>query len=233
MPKVADLASLQQHDDILAGLTTNLSETRADLENDSAHRAAQAAVAEADEHCASLEREQNGLEDEIAILREKISREEGRLYDGTVNLPKELTDLQQEIASLRSHLSDIEDTELALLDKLEAAETSQKEAHAALGREEAATREKQNRLENIIVKVESEIAATNSERESCRGRLTASLLAQYDDLRRRKGGIAVTHLRAGACTGCRVSVPPSARKRSLDPETPAPCPNCERILVGY
>ena len=233
MPQVADLASLQEYDDILAGLNGELEEARADLEDDEALQAAQAAATEADERCASLEREQRRLEGEIDGLVAKVDREEKRLYDGSVRLPKELEGIQQEVASLRSHLSDVEDTELALLDKLEEAEAARESARNALAREEAASKEKHERLDVAIAGLEGRIEGTTGERDTCRERLTATLVAQYEDLRRRKGGVAVTHLRAGACTGCRVSVPPSARKRALDPEAPAPCPNCERILVGY
>ena len=233
MPQVADLASLQDYDDILARLTADLDEARADLENDEALRAAQKAAAEADEGCATLEREQRRLEGELDGLVARVEREEKRLYDGSVKLPKELEGIQLEVKSLRSHLSDVEDTELALLDRLEEAEAAREEAHAGLEREQGAAREKAERLGGTIARLEGEIAATNDGRDTCRERLTAPLIAQYEDLRRRKGGVAVTHLRAGACTGCRVSVPPSARKRALDPEAPALCPNCERILVGY
>ncbi|MXW25632.1 MAG: hypothetical protein F4Z77_04945 [Dehalococcoidia bacterium] len=233
MPQVADLASLQDYDDILARLTAELEEARADLENEEALRAAEGAVAEADERCAALERDQRRLEGEIDTLVARVEREEKKLYDGSTSLPKELEGLQREIASVRSHLSDVEDTELALLDRLEEAEAARDEAHAGLKREQGEAREKAARLGGVIARLEGEMAATSGERDTCRGRLTATLIAQYEDLRRRKGGVAVTHLRAGACTGCRVSVPPSARKRALDPEAPALCPNCERILVGY
>lgn len=233
MPQVADLASLQEYDDILAGLAAELEEARADLEDDEALQAAQTAATEADERCASLEREQRRLEGEIDGLVARVEREEKRLYDGSVRLPKELEGIQKEVASLRSRLSDVEDTELALLDRLEEAEGARDSARDALAREEAASKEKQERLGSAIAGLEGRIEATTRERDKCRERLTATLVAQYEDLRRRKGGVAVTHLRAGACTGCRVSVPPSARKRALDPEAPALCPNCERILVGY
>jgi hypothetical protein len=233
MPQVADLASLQDYDDILARLTADLDGARADLEDDEALQAARSAVTAAEEQCAALERERRRLEGEIDALVERVEREEKRLYDGSVSLPKELSGIQQEIASLRSRLSDIEDTELALLDRLEEAESAQGEAQAGLEREQAASSEKEKRLGGVIARLESEIATTSRERDTCRGRLTAALVAQYEDLRRRKGGVAVTHLQAGACTGCRVSVPASTRKLALDPEAPALCPNCERILVGY
>ena len=233
MPQVADLASLQEIDDHLARLATDLDEARADLEDDEALASARSALAEGEERCAALEREQRRLEGEIDGLVARVEKEEGRLYDGSVSLPKELAGLQQEVASLRSRLSDVEDTELALLDKLEEAEGAREEARATLGREEAASAEKHTRLGGVVERLEGEIAAKEAERGACQARLTAPLVAQYDDLRRRRGGVAVTHLQGSICTGCRVSVPPSARKRALDPETPALCPNCERILVGY
>ena len=120
-----------------------------------------------------------------------------------------------------------------LIASLEEAEAAREEARAALQREEAASAEKHTRLGGVIERLEAEIAAKQAERETCRARLTAALVAQYEDLRRRRGGVAVTHMQGSICTGCRVTVPPSARKRALDPETPTLCPNCERILVGY
>ena len=96
MPQVADLASLQDYDDILARLTADLDEARADLEDDEALQAAQTAATEADERCASLEREQRRLEGEIDGLVAKVEREEKRLYDGSVRLPKELEGIQKE-----------------------------------------------------------------------------------------------------------------------------------------
>ena len=233
MAQVADLASLQDHDDALARLTAELEGARAELADDGALRAAQGAAAEADERCAALERDQRRFEGEIDGLVARIEREEKRLYDGSVGLPKELAGIQREVASLRSRLSDIEDAELALLDRQEEAEASRGAAAASLAREEAAAEEKRERLGGVIARLEGEIAGTGEARDACRAKLAAPLLAQYEDLRRRKGGVAVTHLRAGVCSGCRVSVPPAARKRALDPEAPALCPNCERILVGY
>lgn len=232
MPQVLDLASLQEHDDALARLNGDLEGARAELGDDDALEAARAAAEEAEARCTSLERDQRRLENEIDALVSRIEREEARLYDGSVGLPKELAGIQQEVASLRTRLSNVEDTELELLDKLEAAEAAREEAKAALAREEAASEEKRTRLGDAIARLEGEIAAAGAARDGCAGRLTPALIAQYEDLRRRKNGVAVARMQGNSCTGCRVSVPPAARKRALDPEVPALCPNCERILVG-
>ena len=233
MPQVADLASLQEYDDILVRLTAELDEARVDLADDEALQSARRAVAEVEERCAALERDQRRLEGEIDGLVARVEREEKRLYDGSVGLPKELAGIQQEIASLRSRLSDIEDTELELLDRLEEAEGAREAARAAVEQAESDSKEKHERLGGVITRLEGEIEATNTQRETCQGRLTAGLVAQYEDLRRRRGGVAVAHLQGSVCAACRVGVPPSARKRALDQEAPALCPNCERFLVGY
>lgn len=233
MPQVADLASLQEYDDILARLEADVAAARSEIEDEGALRAAQTAAAEGDERCAELEREQRRLEGEIDGLVSRVEREEGRLYDGSVGLPRELASIQQEVAGLRSRLSDVEDRELALLDTLEEAEAGREAARATLTREQTAAGEKRERLGAVITGLQRRIEATNADRETCRARLTPVLVAQYEDLRRRRGGVAVTHLQGSVCTGCRVSVPASTRKRALDPEAPALCPNCERILVGY
>ncbi len=233
MAQVSDLASLQDFDDVIARLEGELAEARTELEDDEALVAARGSVDGAEERCAGLEREQRRLEGEIDGLVARVEREEGRLYDGSVSLPKELATLQQEIASLRSRLSNVEDTELELLDSLEEAEAQREEARAALDREQAAWNEKRERLGAVVKRIEGEVTATIAERDACRGRISAPLVAQYEDLRRRRSGVAVAHMQGNTCTACRVSVPPSARKRALDPETPALCPNCERILVGF
>lgn len=233
MAQVSDLASLQDFDDVIARLEGELAEARTELEDDDALVAARGSVAGAEERCAGLEREQRRLEGEIDGLVARVEREEGRLYDGSVSLPKELATLQQEIASLRSRLSNVEDTELELLDSLEEAEAQREEARAALDREQAAWSEKRERLGAVVKRIEGEVTATTAERDACRGRISAPLVAQYEDLRRRRSGVAVAHMQGNTCTACRVSVPPSARKRALDRETPALCPNCERILVGF
>ena len=130
MPQVADLTFLQEYDDILARLDGELAEARAEIKDDEALRTARNAAHEADARCEGLEREQRHMEGEIDALSTKIEREEGRLYDGSVKLPKELAGIQQEIEALRARRSDIEDAELELLDSLEEAEASRAEARA-------------------------------------------------------------------------------------------------------
>ena len=52
----------------------------------------------------------------------------------------------------------------------------------------------------------------------------------YEDVRRRKGGMAVARVIGGTCQGCRITVPEAIRKRAFGTEILAQCPNCDRIL---
>ncbi len=232
MPQVADLVSLQEHDDVLKRLQADLAAAQADLADESALEAAKVGAQEAAEKGEGFEHERRRLEGEIETLSAKIEKEEGRLYDGSIGLPKELAGIQKEIDSLKGRRSRWEDSELEILDALEQAEAEMTATASALAREEAASTGKGGRLATVIAGLEGEIEGVNGERSRCIERLAGPTVSQYDDLRRRKGGVAVTHVQGGACTGCRVGVPSSAQRLALDPDRLAFCPNCERILVG-
>ena len=53
----------------------------------------------------------------------------------------------------------------------------------------------------------------------------------YDQLRRRKGGLAVVEMDSSQCDGCKVRVPAHVLQQLNQAEHVARCPNCERILV--
>ncbi len=59
------------------------------------------------------------LEDEIALVAEKAKGADQKLYSGTVNVPRELTALQDEIASLQRRKGQLEDQELELMEQAE------------------------------------------------------------------------------------------------------------------
>src|SRR5918996_1011853 len=80
----------------LAEVTDMLAELTADVE---------IATKQRDE----LAREQDRLEGEGEILGQKIAREEGRMFSGSVSNPKELSALQAEVASLKKKGAGLED----------------------------------------------------------------------------------------------------------------------------
>ena len=72
------------------------------------------------------------LRDRPVYCGKKLQQAEASLYGGTVRNPKELQDLQAEVASLKKHLITLDADEIAWMEKLEAADASSGNASADL-----------------------------------------------------------------------------------------------------
>jgi predicted nucleic acid-binding Zn-ribbon protein len=79
--------------------------------------------------------------------------------------------------------------------------------------------------------LEKERAGKTAEQAEARAQLGAPDLAQYDQLRRRKGGVAVVEMEGSVCGACGVRVSAHIAQQLSQAEHLARCGNCERILV--
>ena len=68
---------------------------------------------------------------------------------------------------------------------------------------------------------------------SWRDTVDPELLAEYDELRKRSGGIAIARLVGGSCGGCHLRLPAVDvdRIKKLSPDAPAHCEECGRLLA--
>jgi predicted nucleic acid-binding Zn-ribbon protein len=229
MSLINDVCTLQEIDDEVAGLEAAIADIDVRLAHSETLAAAEAAFAEADARFQDLRRAQRALETDVAALDAKITPEEKRLYDGSVRNPKELTAIQHELELLKAQRGQLEDRLLAVMEEFEAADAARRAAEAALA---AARREREQEvaaLETRRRQLAASLAASVARRSEQAARIHPASLRLYDDIRRRRGS-AVARIRGGTCSGCRVAIPESVRRKAFDPATLAQCPNCERIL---
>lgn len=180
-----------------------------------------------------LQRNLKRNEDELAVVEERIKRENDRLYSGEVTGTRELLTLQEEVDGLRSRRSDTENDALELMEAIEEIE-SEVEALAAdavaADAEVADTREQLAEAEAVVqAEIDQEAAARSTEAAD----IAQTALASYEDLRNRMGGVAVARLRNGTCEGCHLGL--SAMELDRIRHAPADemcyCEECGRILV--
>jgi predicted nucleic acid-binding Zn-ribbon protein len=231
-----DLLVVQEHDthaDQLLHRKTSLP-ARAELDKVMARVGAvdaQAAEVEGRRH--ELGRAQQRLEDEIGSLSDKASAHDKQLYSGTIANPRELQSLQDEIAALKRRIGQLEDQELELMEQLEPLDADL----ARLTADRAELDEQAGTLRAAIaeaeVELDGELAAVHAERDAARASVPAELLAEYDQLRHRAGGIAIARLVGGHCGGCHLSLPAVEvdRIKKLPPEAPVHCEECGRLLA--
>jgi predicted nucleic acid-binding Zn-ribbon protein len=152
------------------------------------------------------------------------------LYGGTVRNPRELSDLQADIAQLKQHLSAVEDRGIAALETSESADSALGEATAELEAAEAAWRQEQAELSERSDRLAAEIAVYERQRTEQLAEIEPELVKTYEHVRRAHQGRGMARLDRNLCLGCRISLPVSTVNRARAGAVVVQCPNCERIL---
>jgi hypothetical protein len=231
MGRGEELYGLQQLDSERDANQQRLLEIEAALEDDRALREARRSVEKARRRVQTWQTKQRDLELEIESLSSKMSRSEKRLYGGKVKNPKELSDLQAEIASLKRRRQKLEDTLLEAMINREEAEDARDEAETHLEEVESSWTAQQADLRAERETLERRIEEIERKRDSVVPRIDAETLATYEKVRKRKGGQAVAQIRGDACSACGVTVPPSMEWKLRQGEL-VHCDTCGRILVS-
>lgn len=168
---------------------------------------------------------------ELEDLNNKTKRSEDRLYSGNVKNPKELADLQSEIKSLGRRREALEDDILETMVLIEDAEGEKLAAeevqfHLEAEREVAAPK---------LAKEQNELALRlhhlTQDRKSLAAEIDAAALADYENLRQRKNGVAVAKLRVNQCQSCFTTCSASKMKK-VEEGALVYCGGCGRMLVN-
>jgi predicted nucleic acid-binding Zn-ribbon protein len=189
--------------------------------------------AERQGNLATVQRDQSRLEHEIDMVTAKAANEEARAVSGKVTSPKELTAIQEEVASLKRRQGTLEDE---LLELMEQRETLEAELAELATRREGFTAEQAQvtkARDAALVGIDRELEVERAARDGITSGVGEQLRALYDQVRARQGGIGAAALVGNTCQGCRVSISPVelAALRKLPPEEVKRCENCRRILV--
>jgi predicted nucleic acid-binding Zn-ribbon protein len=225
------LFRLQQIDRQIDRAHARIETIRQALENDielktalTKHEAAQADHYHANNNLKNIEAE-------AGAQKIKIEQAESSLYGGSVKNPKELQDLQKDIASLKKHLVTLEERELEAMLILEKAEESLQNAKTELELLQAKRGSDHKKLIEDQSQLSIEVERLTEERSAASAPIEAHLLQSYESLRNDKRGIAITEVADNACASCgsnlNAALIQSARSLKL-----AYCPSCGRILYA-
>lgn len=230
MSEGGNLHSLQCLDSEADKRRRRLAEVEAAIGESDVLRQAQEAVEAVHARVREWALRQRNLELEIQGLGAKTSRSEQRLYGGTVKNPKELSELQAEIAALKRRREQLEESLLAAMIEVEEAESAESAAQEHLERTQSEWSSQQAKLESEREALGGRLKEIEDARTALLPALKVSDLEMYKALRRRKGGLAVVLLRDGICGGCGVGVTPNLEWKMRQGEL-VTCGNCGRIIV--
>ena len=179
-----------------------------------------------------VQRELTKAEADVELVRQRAARDQARLQAGQGG-HKELGSLQHEIATLQRRQSELEDTELEIMERLETA-TAEVERLSA---EQSALQAQVDEVTAARQAQERELDAERDQLVQQRGTRVSGvdqpLLALYEKVREANGGIGAAMLRARRCEGCRLELNPQdlQRIRAAAEDEVVRCEECGRILV--
>jgi uncharacterized protein len=231
VPTTDTLLELQDTDSVIDRLTKRLTEIKAGLRETDQLSAARQAVHRTAQRIAVQRAARQDLDLADATVADKIQLAEKRLYSGLVKNPKELLDLQNDISSLNRQKTKLDEQLFDAMLQLEEAETAAQQQAAEAAQLETAWQHSQSDLIAEQARLEADLSVQHRDQAAARAQLTAADLALYDQLRRRKLGLAVVELKGQLCGGCGVRVTASVMQQVSQDDQFARCGNCERILV--
>jgi predicted nucleic acid-binding Zn-ribbon protein len=172
------------------------------------------------------------LESAAAAKTIKIEQSEAALYQGANKSPKELSDLQKEIASLKRIRTELEEQQFFRLSEEEALTTEFEERRKVFdGIFEEWQKDNQSLFSELeTLKKEKEKLLT--ERQAVIGQISADSLATYEKLKASKNRIAVTSIEDESCTICGAEITAENIQKAKNSSTLITCPSCGRILYS-
>jgi uncharacterized protein len=171
------------------------------------------------------------LEQEIEAVRARAARDQHRLADGLVP-PKDLSNLQSEIVSLSRRQASLEDEELELMERREAAAAGLAETERDLERAGSELGDAEQRRDDAFADIDDELARSRAQRDERASGVPAELLALYERIRS-SGKVGAARLAGSRCEGCRMDLDrvALAEIHAAGVDTVVRCPECGAILV--
>lgn len=176
---------------------------------------------------------QKDAELEAQALSEQITSKDKELMSGRVTHPKELESLQANVEALRRQRSAVEDGGIEAYQHVEVLGQQLETEQQTLAQIEERWKSGQSELVLEESRYKRAYAQLKQQRDAAAASLPRADLEYYEQLRTRKGGIAVAPLQNSQCGVCHILVPTGvvSAVRSRAGEAVL-CPSCGRVLYA-
>jgi len=205
---------------------------RETLENDLELRTAMNNVASSESAHKSASSLVKESEAEVERQRIKLEQTEASLYSGQVKNPKELQDLQMDVASLKKYLVTLEERQLEAMVHAEETEKKLSDANNKLQQVQSKLKDQNIDLTNESDILHKDLERLESERKAVVGELTESTLNIYEKLRQQNRGIAVAAMMDNSCSACGTTLTQSQHQSARSSDQLFNCPTCGRIIYA-
>jgi predicted nucleic acid-binding Zn-ribbon protein len=219
--------------DALQHRLRTLPETAALADLDARRKALEGTIRDLQVDVSDLTEEQRKADADVEQVKARRRRDQQRLDAGGVTNPKDLEHLQHELVSLDKRVSDLEDAELEVMERLEAVQMDLEHTRTELERTEQRAAELNATRGERLEDLRAQAAKLKEQRAQVVADIPADLLALYDKLREQKGGVGAALLRQRRCEGCSLQIDNQelVAISKLPSNEVVRCEECARILV--
>jgi uncharacterized protein len=179
-----------------------------------------------------LRRELAKAEADVEQVRSRVARNNARLQSGQGSA-KDLQAIQHELGTLGDRQNVLEDAELEVMEKLEAAEARVTELEEQAGGLDGEITEVERRRDQALGGIDAEAGTESGARGDAAAGVPGDLLALYEKVRDAHSGVGAARLYQRRCEGCRLELNPTdiGRIRAAGADAVLRCEECGRILV--
>lgn len=177
-------------------------------------------------------REMTRAEADVDLVRQRAARDRARLDAGTGSA-KDLQALSAELESLARRQAQLEDVELEVMERQEAAQAALVGIEQLLAEVEAGVREAAEQRDAALARLDEDAEHVRAQRAQLVAQVDPGLVELYEQVRADSGGLGAAPLRGRRCEGCRLEQTPveMGRIRSAPEDAVLRCDECGRILV--
>ncbi len=172
------------------------------------------------------------IEQDVETRRIKLEQCEANLYSGRVKNPKELQDLQAEVVSIRKAIATLEDQQLEAMLVVEAHQAEFTQGESEYQSTEAVVLQDQASLNGEKNQLIATRTRLTTEKEASQQQIDSAWLKEYNNLRKKKRGIAIASVSDSACSACGTTLTPSECQTARSSLSIYMCPTCGRILYA-
>lgn len=208
---------------------TNLTSGNAFSDLRSAQRDCAALLIESRNALDQVELDLARAEADLKLVEQRIEKDAAAL--NATSSSKDAQGIQSELETLKKRKSELEDLELAILERKDEIEATYKTVltdKQAID-EELAAKESANEAE--IMKLRSGLDLSTAQRSQQASRIDAELIALYE--KKSSRGLAVGRLLGRECGACRMTIGATALAEinAMPRDEIATCPDCQAILI--
>ncbi|HSO64529.1 MAG TPA: C4-type zinc ribbon domain-containing protein [Ornithinibacter sp.] len=179
-----------------------------------------------------VQREVRKADADVQQVRDRAARDQARLDAGT-GTAKDLQAIQHELTSLARRQGELEEIELEVMERAEAAESDVAELERGRGELTARIEALQAARDAALATLDAEAGDIAGPRPTVVDEVGADLVALYEKIRSSSGDTGAAALRQRRCGGCQLELNPVEieRLRAAPEDEVLRCEECRRILV--